>query len=43
MATIGSLAFFIFALDKWVKSCGDMKSVVSDVASGLNNLVSKYL
>ncbi|MGN1043852.1 MAG: hypothetical protein ACI4PR_03515 [Acutalibacteraceae bacterium] len=40
---IGSLMFFVLTLDKFVKSCGDMKSVVSDFSSGVKNLVSKYL
>lgn len=39
MGTLGSVVFFALALDKFVKSCSDMKSVVSDVAG----LVKKYL
>ena len=39
MGTFGSLVFWALAFDKLVKSCGDMKSVVSDVAG----LVKKYL
>lgn len=39
MGTLGSVVFFVLTLDKFVKSCGDMKSVVSDVAG----LVKKYL
>lgn len=39
MSTLGSVVFFVLNLDKFVKSCGDMKSVVSDVA----DLVKKYI
>ena len=39
MGTFGSLVFLALALDKFKKSCSDMKSVVSDVAG----LVKKYL
>lgn len=39
MGSIGATAFLIVALEKFVKSCVDMKSVVSDVAG----LVKKYL
>ncbi len=39
MGTLGSVVFFALALDKFLKSCNDMKSVASDVAS----LVKKYI
>lgn len=39
MSTFGSFVFFVLNLDKFVKSYGDMKSVVSDVA----DLVKKYI
>lgn len=39
MVIIGASAFLILAVDKFVKGCGDMKSVVSDVVG----LVKKYL
>lgn len=39
MGTLGSVVFFVLALDKFMKSCNDMKSVVSDVA----DLVKKYI
>lgn len=39
MDTFGSLVFLALAFDKFMKSCSDMKSVVSDVAG----LVKKYL
>lgn len=42
----GAFAFLILAVDKFVKGCGDMKSVVFDVAgvaSDVVGLVKKYL
>ena len=39
MGTFGATAFLIIAVEKFVKSLVDMKSVVSDVAG----LVKKYL
>lgn len=39
MGTLGSVVFFVLALDKFMKSYNDMKSVVSDVA----DLVKKYI
>lgn len=48
VASLGSIVYFILALDKFVKSGMGMKSVISDlselsVVSDLKNLVSKYL
>lgn len=39
MGALGSVVFLALAFDKFMKSCSDMKSVVSDVAG----LVKKYL
>ena len=39
MLAVGATAFFIVAVEKFVKSFVDMKSVASDVAG----LVKKYL
>lgn len=39
MSTFGSVVFFVLALDKFIKSCSDIKSVASDVA----DLVKKYI